>query len=585
MQKIQAQFLQNILIFFLVFTSSHHVVVAKDSSVISMRLDGFNTSVLNQEYPHQLINAYSIINGNPLDQFPFDILPHYSQLKYYNNDSLQSNYTDSLFHLQASAIIGAEAGDLILKQFEHATTSEYPYNRDHFTVFAGAFTFPYTPLNLFFGYRYIDSYSDRFDSLVVIHKKTTGKNVAFTDEGLAFELVTGYNFAGSVVSSQLKTISYKHWNATPYFFSPLFQTGYQLIPSISVMFPKSHLDLNFTFDYQKTHFNHDANWYKENLDEAWSIIWRRNSIKNIHVQLSHHFDSKFDPSHYFYASLNDTVSNLFTWNLLGKFYSNFRFGGSFGCDYIQIPHFSMKFQSSWDYKPKTRDYTFINENIPVEYYAMKYEVTDLHTSLNYFDTLFYPASVSFWLDYCDKPIWETKEFFQNSLIEKYIIKQDTLSSSARVTFGGRAAYTISFKKFNIDLWGNFAIKPKNKNLRLSLPRNLGADLTYGNPDNASFYALLRIENRDRTALKYFDKNNNEFKEFQTPANTSMTITLKSPLVLPFFRNFARMGVQLDGGPIRVVKLKNFRKNQRIKEHPGGNLIGPAISLRVNGYIN
>jgi hypothetical protein len=551
-----------------------------------MKLDGFNTSVFNQEYPHQSINIYSIINGNPLDKFPFDILAKYSQDKNCNRnyDSLKLNNKDSLFHLQASAIIGAETGDLILKQFDNTITSDFPYNRDHFTVFAGAFTFPYTPLNLFFGYRYLDNYSDRFDSLFVLHRKATGNNIPFTDKGLAFELVTGYNFTGSVVSSQLKTISYKHWNVTPYFFSPLFQTGYKLIPSISFGFPNSYLDLKFAFDYQKVHYTHEADWYSEYMDEAWSIVWRRTIKKNINLQLGHYNNSKNDPSHHFYALLHDTIPKLFSWNLTGKFYSNFRLGGSFGFDYIQIPHFSLKFQSSWDYKPKGRDYTFIIEDIPVEYYAMKYEVFTLHSSLNYLDTLlFFPVSASIWLDYCDKPIWETKEFFQNSIIKKYIIRQDTLSSSARVIFGGKADYNISYKNFNIDLWGNFAVTPKGKNLRLSLPRNIGVDLSYGRPDNSSFYALLRFENRDRSKLKYFDKNIYDFKEFETQAATSMTITVKSPLILPIFRNLARMELQLEGGPIQIAK--DFKKNQRIKQHPAGNKIGPAISLRVNGYIH
>ncbi len=124
-----------------------------------------------------------------------------------------------------------------------------------------------------------------------------------------------------------------------------------------------------------------------------------------------------------------------------------------------------------------------------------------------------------------------------------------------------------------------SITPKNKHIRFSLPLNLGADIAWGKPDNDSLYAMVSVEHRDRTSLKYMEFTSGDIIEYKSPAQTSLSLILKMPFHLPFLRKYIRTNFQIEAGPIRFVK------EQRVAEHPLGNPIGPAISLGFNGFFN
>lgn len=569
MQQSYSQLNRLLLFTAVTCTLCYHFVFGENDTFIPIRIDGVNTVLFNQEYPNRSLNMYSIIWGNPVDQFPFNLLSDYA--KPYDNiyESLKDTIIDSLFHLQASARAGAETGESMMNRFEGLAEE----NRDHFTTFATACRFPKTPMNLFFGYRYIDTYSDRFDAKWEKYKNITGDNMSFSEEGLAHELVSGYSLSCPIAATTLKTISYNRWGATPYYFSPLLSRGYALYPSLIFILPKSKIYVDFLFDYHKDYYNHID--YSEYTDEGWDITWQRQLKKGIIAQLSHHINSKLDPSAYANAMLHDTISNLFIWSFSGNLYSNFRMGGSLDINYIQIPKFSLNVNAAWDFIPQTRSYTFWENKTPVEYHTIKYEVASLHTSLNYTDTLFFPVKASVWLNYCEKPLWETIEYTNN----KIIIRQDTIYNAAHLTSGGKVSYKISLKKFFLTLWGNAEITPKERELHFSLPRDLGADLGYGSTDNDSLYAVIRFETRDGCTLKYMNESSNEIKEYTAPAQTSISFLFKIPFFLPFLKEHLRTNFQIEAGPIRLSK------EQRIKEHPKGNLIGPAISLGFNGFIN
>ncbi len=542
-------------------------VSGENDTYIPVHIDGFNTILINQEYPDQSLNMYSIIYGNPLDQFPFSSLTKFKPLYEIKLDSLKKS--DSLFHLEVAASIGGETGELMLNAFEGMEQE----NRDHFTTFATAASFPHSPLDLYFGYRYLDHYSDRYDGLWKSYEEKTGNKMSFDKQGLAYEFAGGYVLSGPITATSLKTTSYKHWGATPYYFSPVFSSGYLLAPSLIFSLPKSKLFIDFIFDYHKDFYDHVN--FIEYTDESWDITWQRQLRKGISAQLSHHKDSRLSPSTRLNATVYGSIPELFKWTLSGNVFGNYRVGGSLDVDYIQIPTITVNINTGWHFIPKTRDYTFWNDTKQIDYHAKKYDVATLHSSIQYDDTLFFPVQARVWLHYCEKPLWETFEWGS----EKNILRQDTISNAARLTFGGKASYKITFKKFSATLWGNMAITPKNKEIRYSLPRNLGADIAYGNPDNSSFYAMLRLENRDGSSLKYLDVGANETFQSTIPATTSASLILKMPFILPFLKKYVHTGFQIEAGPIQ------FSKEQRVLQHPRGNLIGPAISIGINGFIN
>jgi hypothetical protein len=527
-------------------------------SLIPVRIDGSNMILFNQEYPHKSLNMFSIIYGNPLEQFPFLVLSNAE--------------TDSLFHLEVSAHAGSEIGEPMLNNF----TDPGHKNRDHFTSVVSSCSFPNKPLHLFAGYKYTDNYSDMFDAKWKYFAAVTGREMAFKNEGLAYEIAGGFSLYGPIATIALQVKNYSHWGATPFTFSPLFHKGYLLKPSALFNFKKSDLTVDFLFDYHKEFYNHVI--YNEFTDEGWDITWKRKLRNGTLAQVSHHRNSRLTPSSYAKVTLHDTLSNLLAWTMSGNLYKNLRPGGLLGISYIQIPKISLNVNAEWEFIPKDRDYSFKENNLLIEYKYKSYDRTILHSSLQYTDTLFYPIKASVWLNYVDKPLWETWGLAPSK--DRYWICQDTVSNAARLTLGARGSYRAFYKKISALLWGNAGITPKDKEVRFALPLIAGIDLAYGQPDNDSLYIGIKFVARDTTSLKYMNKVDGYPIEFKSPSQVHVTFEVQIPLMLPFMRDRLRTNIDLKAGPVHFLS-----GDQRVIDHPRGNQIGPAISLGLNGYFN
>ncbi len=536
-------------------------VSGENDTFIPVHLDGFNTVLFNQEYPQKSLNMYSLTYGNPVDQFPF-------------NSFTWPDY-DSLLHIQISAKLGSEIGDPLLNKYETSGLE----NRDHFTNYVTACTLPNGLLNLFFSYRYTDNYSDRFDKLwnrfTVVD--SAGRKMKGYSVGLAHEIAGGITLNSPVTSVTLNTLNYKRWGTTPFYFSPLYKIGYLLRPSAFFKINKSDLNINFLFNYHRDYYDHID--YAEFTDEGWDITWERQLRNGIVAQISHHNKTELTPATHARAMLHDTIPNLLIWTLTGKVYGNMRPGGILDLSYTQIPKFQLNVNTAWDFIQKSRSYTFMEDTIPVEYHTKMYETNTLHSSLQYTDTLLFPVKASIWLNYCKRPLWETID----STDDKIIIRQDTIDDAALLTCGGKGSYRVSYKKLSTTLWGNFSINPTTKNLRFEIPWNTGIDFAYGKPDNDSLYAAVNIESRGPTTLRYYNRgtdSNTTIITYEAPSQTGISLKIKIPFKMPFFREHLRTNFQIDAGPIHP-----FYGKTRLIEHPMGNPIGPAIALGLNGFFN
>lgn len=500
---------------------------------------------------------YSIIYGNPLDQFPYNAIKDYKK--------------DSLLHVQFLATAGSEAGEPMLNIF----TGGAGENRDHYTKFLSAVRFPNKSFDMFYSYQYVDNYSDRYDGLWNTFAKAMGKEMAYSEEGLAKEISAGFTLYAPIASMSLKTTSYRHWGATPYFFGPVHSRGYLVLPSVNFNFKKSALTSDFFFDYHRDYFDHLQ--FNEFTDEGWDISWDRKFKNGMLGSLSHHRNSRFSPSSYAQASMHDTLETYMAWTVLGKIYNNLRLGGLAKMSYIQIPKIAFTLEGGWDVTPREREYSFRNNKSWVDYQTRLIETAYFHSTFQYHDTLLYPIKASIWVDYCDNPLWESVQFIGTS---KTIIRQDTISNAAHLTTGAKGSYLVSYKKLSALLWGNMVITPKNKKVRFSLPMNFGADLAYGKPDNDSLYIGLRIESRDRAVINYKKVGSKKTLQYVAPAQTSASLDVRIPLILPFAREHVRTNLFATVGPIHFLS-----EAKRIKEHPAGNKIGPLIALGVKGFFN
>lgn len=530
---------------------------------IPVHIDGSNTILFNQEYPAKSYNMYGLIFGNPLDRFPFTYCPAYN---------VDKSTNDSMFFFHLFGSIGSETGELLLNHIEGVTTS---YNRDHMSRIASSMTIPYIPASLYFGYRYLDIYSDRFDRYWSDYENKTGKKMSSTLEGLAYEFFGGFHVRGKTVSSSLKVVDYNRWGTTPFYFSPLYTTGTTLMPSMLFNLANAHtLTLDFFIDYHEDYSNHHtATQETKYADNGWNFCWEGELKETVHARIAHQRDTRITPSMHCNAMVIDSVADLFSWTLNADLYGNLHPGFSFDVSYFQHPNFTLDLKYAWEYKQKPRDFMFWEFNKPVYYYGLNYTAATLHTKVSYHDTLFFPLSLSLWYDYNEKPLWETIKTNEN----KVIINQEIFPDASHATFGGKGSYKVHLKNFSATLWGNAILSP-SRSQRFSLPLNLGADFAYGNPDNDSLYAAIQFENRARTKLTYFNKDTNKEIIFTAPAQTSVLLTCKIPFLSPFFRDYINTSILVEAGPIRLTG------EQRVKEHPHGNLIGPAIIFAVQGNI-
>jgi hypothetical protein len=542
--------------------------IADTNSVITIRLDGYNSVVFNPEFPYQPYTGYSVVSGTPGNRFPGDLFVLPTNQTLFTESFLKTKYKDSLFHLHLTGNAGSETGDPLLNTFRN----NYP-NKDHFTNLGIAARYPYTPLSMYLAYRYNDAYSTRFDTCWSNFKNITGRSMKFDEKGIITELTTGYSLQGAKTLTGLQSSTYKHWAATPYYYSPLYSSGYEISPYLAIALPASilsgHLRYNYHTDYYADTVSTDY------TDVTFDIALKRSLTKGIVAEIKEQNNPLCSPSLSTHAGIYDTIPRTGVVTVNAYMYSNLKPGMSAGFDLTRWPNLFFSLKGAWDYFPETRAYTFQFNGKPVDYRPLSYNAVTFHTSVAYHDTLFFPAFLSLWLDYNDYPLWETIEHTG----KKDIIRQEKIQNGAMVNFGGKGSYTITYKKFSAVLWGNAATTPKKKNFHLSLPRNLGADIAYGSPFTNSLYAVLFIENRVRMAVRYFKVNDNTVEEFTAPAFTRASAKIKIPFFVPFLKKIMQTNIQIDAGPFY------FAKDQSVREHPFGNPIGPAFSITLNGMIH
>lgn len=517
--------------------------------------------LFNQEYHHKSQNSFSIIYGNPDNRFPFSaiIWPE----------------PDSLSHLQFFAKVGSEIGDPLLNKYEKSGLE----NRDHFTNIVSTISLPHRLLDIYFGYNYTDNYSDRFDRKWndFVNSDSTGRRMKGDSVGLAHEISAGITVNSPITSVSLNTLNYKRWGTSPFYFSPIYSIGYLLRPSAYFKINNSDLTVDFLFNYHKDYYDHFD--FTEYTDEGWDIAWKRTLQNGIIAQISHHNRTELTPATHAQAELLDTVPGLLIWKLTGSLYGNMRPGGILDLSYTQIPKFLLNMNTAWEPIQKSRSYTFMENTTPVVYHSKAYDINTIHSSIQYLDTLLFPVTASLWIDYCNRPLWETIDSTGDSII----IRQDTIADAALLTCGGKGSYRVAFKKLSTTLWGNFSINPTTKKLRFEIPWNVGLDIAYGKPDNDSMYAAINIESRGPTTLQYFNSgidSTNKFITYKSLSQTGISCKVKIPFNMPFLRRHIRTCVLFEAGPIHP-----FNKTTRLAEHPLGNKIGPAISLGLNGFFN
>jgi hypothetical protein len=368
---------------------------------------------------------------------------------------------------------------------------------------------------------------------------------------------------------------YERWAVTPYYFSPFFIQGYTISPQLqyeqkNLMFYSSWI-LNKHSDY---------NDHISPLD--YTDLSGRSGITvplflNVKSSMEFNYDNSLDPKASFYMRVYKCKQDSrFNWGISGSLFSDISVAVNWYGTIKINPQLLCSLNVARDHIQKIRPFTFIENSTEVEYVPMKINQTNFYSSLNFKDTLLFPVSAALWIRFCNNPLQEKISFTE----EKAMIKQDTSKSSATLFAGFHGTYSLSFKSVHCDLTPTIIYPLGNSLQHFKLPKRGKIAFYYAQRIENPAFAGVVITYKGISSLNYLlEDGANAIQSFEAPENTSANIHLRIPFPAPLVSTIVKnTAFVFDGGPIR------FAKQQRVLEHPHGNLIGPGIYAGVEGII-
>lgn len=533
-----------IMILFLLLPSS---LSAKPDTVLA-RIDKSNSFILSTTSVLPNSNL-SIISLSPNDTF------------------LEVPVHDSNHLLFISGDIGAETGEALLSRINKP--GYYP-NRDHRTTFSTVFSVPGIPLALNYKYLYTDEYTDRFDSIWIDYAKITHKKMQYDEDGLRHEHLVAMRYQQNNLLVQTSYNWYRRWNATPYFFSPVLSYGYSLNPLLT--YSRNNLTL-----YSNWLINKHSEYYDHIYPTKYTDVSFANrlSIKlssTLSTNLEARFDPALDPGAAFSASLLHD-GTIFNWNLSASIFNSNDFSLQGYGSLNLTPNINCSLSIARAYIPESRQFTFMEYNLPVSYNPISTDQIILYGSATYKDTFFIPVSVNTWFQHNNKPIWESITFYDDSAVINQMLYKNGES-----VLGINGNCRVNFKSLYLDFYPSITIPLGNTVRRFTIQKMMDIELSYSPSDNNIISGSVRFHYRDSSYLNYILSDNSDLLEtFTSPSQTGLYFKLDIPFMVPFIHRFTRNATLfIDAGPLRLSKT------QRLREHPRGNQIGPAIYAGLKG---
>lgn len=515
---------------------------------ISVRLDKFNSFIHSPTTALPNSNL-SITSGFHNDSFL--IVPAH----------------DSNYLLFISGDIGAETGEALLKRINKP--GYYP-NRDHRTTFSTQLSVPKIPLSFVYKYDYTDEYSDRFDSIWIDYRRVTGKNMQYYDDGLRHEHLAATRYQQDNLLVQTSYNWYRRWNTAPYYFSPILSYGYSINPLLA--YSKKGLTLNSNWIINKHSIYYDHIYPTDYTDVSFINKLSFELSPSLSTALEARFDPALDPGATFSASLLHS-STIFNWNLLASLSNSNDFSLRGYGSLNPTPNINCSLSLARTFIPKSRHYIFMEYNLPVTYNPISTNQIIFYGSATYKDTFFIPISVNTWFQHNNKPLWESITFHDDSTV----INQMPYKNGESV-FGLNGNCRLNLKSFYFECHPSITIPLGNTVRRFTIQKILDVVLSFSPPDSDIISASVRFQYRDSSYLNYILSENTDLLQTLTsPSQTAFYLQLNIPFTVPFIHRFTRNATFfIDAGPIRLSKT------QRVREHPRGNQIGPAIYAGLKG---
>jgi hypothetical protein len=535
-------------------------------------LDGFNTITFDT-IGHTFSSERSYIEGFANDSFKL--------LPYEFTSKLDS--TNKAF-MYCKGYLGAENGEALLNTYEPGGSYA---NRDHKTLFTAIGQLPKIPLILGYKYRYIDTYSERYDS-IWSNAANNNQPMLYSAEGLSHEHLGIAQYSSKTFSISSIYNWYTRWSATPYYFSPLYNTGNSLHTSVNYQHKAIKVFTKLLIDKHDLYLDHKTpTHYNDFILDAGIAADLSKSLAGIfNVQYSYLYNPEALVSVGFKKH-----TEVYQFGVSGALYSN-NSGSFYAFGTRQFsPHVQCSVRVGNDYLREGRSYTFKEKDTLVRYNSSKTHQTNFNIHVNYQDTIFSPIKISTWYQYCNKP-----------LLESIVKQKDTISinqvyneSEIKNTYiGTYISYQIPITVVAVNLSGSVSLPVNSTNFnyreRFRMRKYGKIDATYELPGYNKPSLSVSMLFRDKASLTYqiitpdsirgpMFVSKREYETFSSPAFATAQFQLRIPFISPLFSSkINNPAFIFDIGPVR------FNKEQRIQEHPRGNRIGPAIYASVEGYI-
>lgn len=525
-------------------------------SGLSVPLDGFNVSVPSSM--ESFDGGLSFTKGDPGDSF-YAVVPAGDSIGY---------------HCRAATFLGSESGDPLLNNFVGSGRA----NRDHETLNSLSLIHPRIPLSAVVRYRYVDTYSDRFDWIWNEYWSRTGRIMAECNRGLATEVFVAADYLFKDVRLTTTVDKFEFWHATPYYFSPLYESGTDISPSLD--FKAGSVFVSAKGGYRL------SSWYYDHInpvdfyDYRFAADMRAFAGERVSGNLSVGYDNTFTPAAQMRCGVQYGDSTIGV-GVNGTFFSDMEtsFDARFVANIGNYQQWRCTVSVSHDYLPQERDFWFMEFDTTVVYRFTALRRNRMSSVFDWRASNRFPAGLSAKVSYCDHPARE----FVSKENDTTVITQAIDRKSARVLAGVGGYLNVSDRHWGVSFVPSITV-PVGKCEQLhffngkSLMLTISATTAGSHPASAS----LSLRCRDRSTLDYIleeAQTDRRIESFSASATEALYFSFSLPVVVPFFPSKINTGIfEVNVGPVHLTGPS------RRKFHPKGNPMGPEINAGITWNV-
>lgn len=528
-----------------------------DQKTIPFQFDGFTVFRWNRTDPLLSSNLYGIVEGDITNSFPV------SQLSAFDMDiwSISPNYPA----FTASGALGSEFGDPMLNIYENRSLD----NRDHYTLIETSFKPLRLPLRFFIGRRYNDHYTDRFDSLWNQYSCQTTKGMAEDSRGVAHGISGGYSLDAKGIKAYGFVNQYGYWGASPFFFSPVYRKGFSVSQTVRANTGSGMCDATVEVDHYDRYYDHQN-------PETFNDFQFRGTYchyfdSSLNGSLNFNYDSKIRPATKLGVSLADS-STFISWLVNCAMHGNGNPEAEIESQINPFDGFFIKTKVSWKYYPREREFSFFEMDRPVYYHTNDFYRKSGITETGYRLGTGISFDINCWYRYTDTESWEILKTYPESTVILY----DKYDKASRHYGGASVGMELTGAKFSTKVWFDGGVSLHDAPARFNLPWRSFVEFSYGKVEKNRFYGSIRYEIRSEAGLKYFDITEDKILHLSALSQDNLSLNARVPVLVPYFRDRVQSAIR-----ISIYSIHLFQ-GLRLRNHPGGNCIGPMISLAFDG---